>query len=89
MLLFAKWVLVQFHCWKVFSYFNMRSRCCSQKFWIKCKFLLLLQVELGGFTLEWLNSVLKVFFNEVKVFYLQCILERNQCSFYFQLELLW
>ena len=67
--------------------FNMHSRYCNQNFWIRCKFLPLLQVELEGSTLKLLNSVLKAFFNDVKVSYLQCILEGNQCFFGFQLEL--
>ena len=76
-----------FNCWKVVSYFNMHSRYCSQDLWIRCKFLPLFQVELEVSTLEWLNTVLKAFFNEVKVFYPQCILEGNQCFFGSQLEL--
>ena len=86
---FAKWVLVQFHCWKVVSYFSMHSRYCSQDLSVRCKFLPLFQAERKGSTLEWLNSVRKVFSNVVKVFYLQFVLEGNQCFFGFQLELRW
>ena len=49
---------------------------------IRWEFLPLFQMELVGSTPEWINSLLKVFFNEVKVFYVTCILEWNQCFFF-------
>ena len=90
---FAKWILVQFHCWKVVSYFSMHSRYCSQDLSVRCKFLPLFQAErkvppwndltlYGRYFLMWSKFfICNSFWKEISVSLVSSWSFRGRCPF--------